>query len=232
MARKKSTLPLSVRQRDNQRRSRAQQKEHVAQLQQKLLAFDRRGVQATAAVQQAARAVADENRLLRELLARRGVLRDEVDEFLSKQRRHEVEGALVPGCSSGGDGLESTTSTTTRAQTTQTSTQSPISVVEPVAAATPSTALPHAYDRPANNFPPPQPHSETTGQEMSCAEAAAIMAAMRGGQHHGGGGGGVGGSYDDDLEQARRELGCAADALLMSCRIRNVRFMDVLGRGS
>ncbi|KAK8152179.1 hypothetical protein IWX90DRAFT_67133 [Phyllosticta citrichinensis] len=227
MARKKSAIPPSVRQRDNQRRSRAQHKEHVAQLQAKLLAYEQHGVQATAAVQQAARAVAQENRLLRELLARRGVSRHEVAAFLGEQRG--VGSEEMVGCGGGGGGVTSTTRATSNASTI-TDAESSLSVVEPrLAAATTPQHLPHAYDRQTIHTSTPLPHGSDTasGQEMSCAEAAAIMAAMRG-QHHSN----DSSSYDDDLELARRELGCAADALLMSCRVRNVRLMDVLDRGS
>ncbi|KAK7532955.1 uncharacterized protein J3D65DRAFT_61943 [Phyllosticta citribraziliensis] len=232
MARKKSAIPPSIRQRDNQRRSRAQQKEHVAQLQAKLLAYEQHGVQATAAVQQAARAVAHENRLLRELLAQRGVSRYEVDRFLGEQRSVGIEEMV--GC---GGGVTSMTRATSYTSTitdafagAQTSIpQSPLNTVEPAAAAAATTQphLPHAYDHQTIHTSTLHGSDTASGQEMSCAEAAAIMAAMRG-QHHSN----DSSSYEDDLELARRELGCAADALLMSCRIRNVRLMDVLDRGS
>ncbi|KAF7547146.1 hypothetical protein G7Z17_g7929 [Cylindrodendrum hubeiense] len=77
-----STNPSAVRIRDNQRRSRARHKEYVEGLQTKLQEFERRGVEATLEMQQAARNVALENSRLRMLLGYHGVTADEVDKFL------------------------------------------------------------------------------------------------------------------------------------------------------
>ncbi|KAG7434737.1 hypothetical protein Forpi1262_v003883 [Fusarium oxysporum f. sp. raphani] len=63
-----STNPSAVRIRDNQRRSRARHKEYVEGLQKKLQDYERRGVEATLEMQQAARSVAVENSRLKILL--------------------------------------------------------------------------------------------------------------------------------------------------------------------
>jgi hypothetical protein len=82
ITRQADETPASVRVRDNQRRSRARQKEFVAWLQQKVQDYERRGVEATLEMQRAARVVAIENSRLRSLLARHGVSAEEVDAYL------------------------------------------------------------------------------------------------------------------------------------------------------
>lgn len=77
-----SPNPAAVRIRDNQRRSRARHKEYVEGLQRKIQEHERRGVEATLEMQQAARNVAVENSRLRILLKYRGVSDEEIDKFL------------------------------------------------------------------------------------------------------------------------------------------------------
>ncbi|KAF1361192.1 hypothetical protein EJ07DRAFT_40436, partial [Lizonia empirigonia] len=72
----------AIRIRDNQRRSRARRKDLIKDLQTRVQEFELKGVNATKDMQRAARKVAQENERLRTLLARHGVLRDEVDSFL------------------------------------------------------------------------------------------------------------------------------------------------------
>ncbi|CAM1507889.1 Fc.00g047370.m01.CDS01 [Cosmosporella sp. VM-42] len=74
--------PTALRIRDNQRRSRARHKEYVEGLQRKLQDYERRGVEATLQMQQAARNVAVENSRLRTLLGYHGVNDDDIDKFL------------------------------------------------------------------------------------------------------------------------------------------------------
>jgi hypothetical protein len=71
-----------VRIRENQRRSRNRRKELIEDLQKRVLEHERQGVAATQDMQRAARRVADENLRLRSLLARHGVLQDEVESYL------------------------------------------------------------------------------------------------------------------------------------------------------
>ncbi|KAK7407966.1 hypothetical protein QQX98_009883 [Neonectria punicea] len=77
-----STSSSAIRIRDNQRRSRARHKEYVEGLQRKLQDFERRGVEATLEMQQAARNVALENSRLRMLLGYHNVSTEEIDKFL------------------------------------------------------------------------------------------------------------------------------------------------------
>ncbi|KAM0240288.1 hypothetical protein ACHAPO_002184 [Fusarium lateritium] len=77
-----STNPSAVRIRDNQRRSRARHKEYVEGLQKKLQDYERRGVEATLEMQQAARSVAVENSRLKILLGYHGITNDDVEKFL------------------------------------------------------------------------------------------------------------------------------------------------------
>ncbi|KAI5461662.1 hypothetical protein BGZ63DRAFT_404501 [Mariannaea sp. PMI_226] len=77
-----SQNPSAIRIRDNQRRSRARHKEYVDGLQRKVQEYERRGIEATLEMQQAARTVALENSRLRILLSHHGIADDEVDKFL------------------------------------------------------------------------------------------------------------------------------------------------------
>ncbi|KAI6762681.1 hypothetical protein HG530_008661 [Fusarium avenaceum] len=77
-----STNPSAVRIRDNQRRSRARHKEYVEGLQKKLQDYERRGVEATLEMQQAARNVAIENSRLKVLLGYHGITNDDIEKFL------------------------------------------------------------------------------------------------------------------------------------------------------
>lgn len=81
--------------RDSQRASRARKRELVESLRARIAEYERQGVQATLEMQQAARAVAEENAQLRKLLALRGVGQAEIDAFL---QRGEVThtGQLAP----------------------------------------------------------------------------------------------------------------------------------------
>lgn len=62
---------MQSRIRDNQRRSRARQKEYIHELEEKVQACERLGVQASLEIQQAARNVLEENKRLRALLLSR-----------------------------------------------------------------------------------------------------------------------------------------------------------------
>ncbi|KMU81340.1 hypothetical protein CISG_08985 [Coccidioides immitis RMSCC 3703] len=76
----------AARVRDNQRRSRARRKEYIQDLEQRLRAFEKLGVEATLEVQAAGRKVAAENALLRSLLRIRGVTDFEVEHYLRAHR--------------------------------------------------------------------------------------------------------------------------------------------------
>ncbi|KAB8437332.1 hypothetical protein FH972_025012 [Carpinus fangiana] len=72
----------AARNREKQRASRARKLEHTQALEEKVRRFEREGVCATVAVQTAARQVAQENRLLRELLWQQGFSEARIDEYL------------------------------------------------------------------------------------------------------------------------------------------------------
>lgn len=90
------TPASASRNRDHQRRSRARRREYVADLQQRLQQYERRGVEATLEMQQASRAVALENQMLRALLYARGVSQQEIDVYprLVSRIGHEAEAIL------------------------------------------------------------------------------------------------------------------------------------------
>ena len=75
-----------VRNREQQRRSRARRKEHLANLEERVRKYDQDGVKVTAEVQVAARRVAEENQALRALLGGHGVSAAEIDYHLASSR--------------------------------------------------------------------------------------------------------------------------------------------------
>lgn len=75
-------LRHNERARENQRTSRARRKELLNDLQRRVADYERRGVQATLEMQQAARRVAEENARLRALLQMNGMGEAEIDEWL------------------------------------------------------------------------------------------------------------------------------------------------------
>lgn len=81
-AKEPSSNPAAARIRENQRRSRARRKEYVEGMEKRLAELERRGVEATLEMQQAARTVAVENSRLRLLLQREGVSSADVASFL------------------------------------------------------------------------------------------------------------------------------------------------------
>ncbi|KAG9253178.1 uncharacterized protein F5Z01DRAFT_637439 [Emericellopsis atlantica] len=72
--------------RDNQRRSRARKREYLQELEQRLRTCELQGIEASAEVQMAARRVAVENRLLRDLLHEQGVGDDYILHYLQQQQ--------------------------------------------------------------------------------------------------------------------------------------------------
>ncbi|KAI1115382.1 hypothetical protein F5Y14DRAFT_135202 [Nemania sp. NC0429] len=93
---RKVRLPANATQnRENQQRSRARRREHLASLEARVRDFEQRGVRASAEMQRAAREVTWVNERLVELLAERGVARGEVDEFLRRRREEMGRGSTV-----------------------------------------------------------------------------------------------------------------------------------------
>ncbi|KAI0022153.1 hypothetical protein F4780DRAFT_204400 [Xylariomycetidae sp. FL0641] len=68
--------------RDNQRRSRARRKEYIQELERRLRIYERKGVEASSEIQQAARKVAEDNKRLRALLGCQGFSDERINGFL------------------------------------------------------------------------------------------------------------------------------------------------------
>lgn len=93
-----------ARVRDNQRRSRARRKEYLTDLESKYRHCEQVGVEASAAIQGAARRVAEENRKLRTLLKRKGVGEEEIRRWVEGEEGDALEGMLGVRWECGGAG--------------------------------------------------------------------------------------------------------------------------------
>jgi hypothetical protein len=85
---------ILLRNRENQRASRARRKDYIEDLERRVRQFERDGAAATVEVQSAARKVAEENVWLRSLLSLSGIGKYEVDEYVERNRMHATQ--LVP----------------------------------------------------------------------------------------------------------------------------------------
>ncbi|KAH7371911.1 hypothetical protein BKA64DRAFT_649584 [Cadophora sp. MPI-SDFR-AT-0126] len=86
--------------RDNQRRSRARRKEYLQELEARLRQCELQGIEASAEIQMAARAVANENKKLRVLLAQHGIGDDKVEVHLQSSPGAESDMRSQYGSSS------------------------------------------------------------------------------------------------------------------------------------
>ena len=93
-------LTAQDRNRENQRRSRERRQAYIQDLEQRVRDYERKGVQATAAVQVAARKVADENVRLRSLLTLHGVEGIEVEAYLADDKIPNLTQNLTQNTSS------------------------------------------------------------------------------------------------------------------------------------
>jgi hypothetical protein len=82
---------ILLRNRENQRASRARRKDYIEDLERRVRQFERDGAAATVEVQSAARKVAEENFWLRSLLSQSGVGKDEVDDYVERNRMHTTQ---------------------------------------------------------------------------------------------------------------------------------------------
>ncbi|KAG7139059.1 hypothetical protein HYQ45_003858 [Verticillium longisporum] len=210
--------PNASRIRENQRRSRAQRKELVEDLQRKVQEYEQRGIEASLEMQRAARDVAIENSRLRALLAQRGVTNHEIDTHL----RYCEDGipwynpnqymASIPFAPSPARTETNSSSSPLHGMTHDQPPLDPLSVLanasthhdyvsrafgELKAAATPTKYM--AAEHNHATLPAASPH------EMSCNAAARIIADMQG--------------HSDD-RRARTALGCGASA--RDCVVKNV----------
>jgi hypothetical protein len=77
---------ILLRNRENQRASRARRKGYIEDLEQRVRTYERDGAIATVEVQSAARRVAEENFWLRQMLSVHGHAKNDVDEFVERNR--------------------------------------------------------------------------------------------------------------------------------------------------
>ncbi|KJF60433.1 uncharacterized protein CIMG_12404 [Coccidioides immitis RS] len=221
----------AARVRDNQRRSRARRKEYIQDLEQRLRAFEKLGVEATLEVQAAGRKVAAENALLRSLLRIRGVTDFEVEHYLRAHRitpGSEISVAASPS-------LSQSPSDTIARQSTEACRSKSADICprpgelhlvkEGNGRHLALQAQPASQDHPRHMSEPAglarregccaeqQCVGELdTGQVTSCETAARIITMMRG---------------HLDPQDARVELGCSTET---SCMVKNMTIFDLLDR--
>ncbi|KJK82885.1 hypothetical protein H634G_02022 [Metarhizium anisopliae BRIP 53293] len=198
----------AIRIRDNQRRSRARRKEYVENLERKVQEYERRGVEATLEMQQAARTVAVENARLKMMLASLGVSEGDVDDFLAVCQDREAAEALssVSMRPIHHDQRDDESSRGVKAVPQQDA-PSPSTVETNTRAVTPTSSPDAAGLVPGFSSP----------MEMSCSAAAAIIAEMQG---HG------------DLGASKARLGCRGQ---QECMVKNTMLFQILeseGRGN
>jgi hypothetical protein len=219
---KKSELPAAERIRDNQRRSRMRQKEHIEELKQRIAEFERRGIEATIEVQRAARRVANENQLLRELLTMHGVSQEQVDSFvvsgvsnsLNSQSQRSSSVATAVHLSTFTNTTPSCSPSTCPPSVCSPSTQSNQSV----STCTPSTHSPAKCCTIVTNPSAPAQEYSTHSLEIvgspsdfdtPCEEAAKLLVTVRG----------------VELEDAMQALGCDGQE---TCNIKNTDLLEIM----
>lgn len=77
---------ILLRNRENQRASRARRKGYIEDLERRVRAYEAEGIAATSSVQAAARRVAEENFWLRQMLGAQGLAKNDVDEYVERNR--------------------------------------------------------------------------------------------------------------------------------------------------
>lgn len=86
---------ILLRNRENQRASRARRKGYIEDLEKRVRQYERDGAVATVEIQSAARKVAEENFWLRSLLTQQGIAKDEADDYVERNRMHASQGQPV-----------------------------------------------------------------------------------------------------------------------------------------
>jgi len=216
MPRKRSALSPSTRVRENQRRSRTRRKELIDELQQRLRGYERKEVQATVAMQLAARRVAWENAQLRDLLSEKGVSTEEIKVFLYGREvgqcttAHIPSGDAVVGGLPGDIAAQCPTGQSLTEQSGQeidTGDQAASEEVEgPVVAGTPAS-------EPRGPVPGRRSTSfalDDSMLEMSCEMAAEIISGMR---------------ENEDQERTRSQLGCSG---YEQCHVKNITVLQLM----
>ncbi|KAF4589220.1 TBP-associated factor IIF [Ophiocordyceps camponoti-floridani] len=193
----------AIRIRENQRRSRARRKEYVETMERRIQEYERRGVEATLEMQQAARTVALENGRLRLMLAHMGAGTSDVEAFLQQLRHRDAAHALstvrLPvvdklqvlasaSVRQGDDALYAVLPSADSQSTESPSTESPLT--ESPSTESPSMESPSTVERSPGvsscTRPLLSPATSTVGspEDMSCDAAAQIIADMQCRHHH------------------------------------------------
>ena len=219
----KSAIPPITRIRENQRRSRARRSELVKDLQQRLHEYEKKEVQATISMQQAARRVVWENTQLRILLVSKGVSSQGIEDFIRGRERLDSDFVKEMG------NRDRHAVQSRECDDTQSVTNPPLNHM-------PDPELDmnyyaHTFDWSSgveieqrslsSEAPNPlrtvavaqsPPNGGDSMLEMSCETAANIIASMRG---------------NEDNALARSELGCKGST---QCKVRNIKVLQIMER--
>ncbi|KAI1365605.1 hypothetical protein F5Y08DRAFT_303611 [Xylaria arbuscula] len=206
--------------RENQQRSRARRKAYLESLEERIRTFEARDARATLEMQRAAREVAWVNERLLELLAEKGVRREEVDGFLRRCRREEGDEEGGEGGGGRGERRECGSNATPGAGAVHvgsgTSLESQIDTND----STPAKLTNETQGKETTVSQPcgAETNTNTDTEDSSCAlrtsceAAASIIAGFQG---HG------------DVSRARTALGCGeVDAA--KCHVKNTRLFQLM----
>jgi hypothetical protein len=183
------------------------QKEHIEELKQRIAEFEKNGVEATIAVQQAARRVAQENRVLRDMLELKGVSNEEIESFMRNS-------SSSSSSSSKNAFLQSSqrSSTLTVAIHPPASNTGCCSIpITPQSVASPESNQESISTGTIYHSAPLQVTTITSPVDFGtpCDQAADLLVSMRG----------------VDREQALAELGCSGR---QQCFIKNTELLEIL----
>ncbi|KAF5640569.1 hypothetical protein F52700_3720 [Fusarium sp. NRRL 52700] len=234
MPRKTRTPESLALNRENQRRSRARQRELLDDLQSRVREFERRDGQATLEMQRVARAVAGENAALRGLLAAKGVSAEEVEAHVEAVRHEDKMVARA--------GVATVTPVSTPSSNVSpiviasrpmpwsqpqgcgpaTENSNPPFAIQPkmYSPPTPATTATSCTEE-SGCCPRPQPAQQQHQQQpvpqqpksldkIHCMEAATILAQIRG---------------HSDISQAQAALGCVEGE---TCMVRNTDLLNLM----
>ncbi|KAM0199090.1 hypothetical protein ACHAPA_003691 [Fusarium lateritium] len=238
MPRKTRTPESLALNRENQRRSRARQRELVDDLQSRVREYERRDGQATLEMQRVARAVAGENAALRGLLAAKGVSPEEVEAHVEAVKREErvivktgvssVTPASTPSCTASPVEVASRPMMCSQSQPqtygpVRENSNPPVSfqpkMYSPPTPATTVTSCteesgccprPQPQSQPQSQPQQPEAHEPRSPDKIHCMEAATILAQIRG---------------HSDISHARASLGCATND---DCMVRNTDLLNLM----
>ncbi|KAK5946238.1 hypothetical protein PMZ80_000380 [Knufia obscura] len=207
----------TLRNRANQRNFRSRRQEYVKDLEAQVRAYQEKEILATKQMQVAARAVAAENSLLRELLkSQLGRDDHDIDVLLAHMRGD----SSAPRCSHQVEmGSEYTAAETNqsshqhrswRPNTTATSTNSNSNIIPESISSHPAPPSTATLPRPLQtSTPAPTPRCPTPKDSISCEEAATIISGLR--------------LQHEDI--IREELGCNS---ARSCEIKNLAVLQMM----